>query len=136
MLRVGLTLMVCAVALPAAAQTGRWTTAAGTVEVEIAPCGQRLCGTIARVLTNRSMSDPTVELKDVPGVGTKVLVDFESEGEGQWAGTIFNRETGKTYSCTMKLRSPDELEVHPYIGIRLIGRTQIWKRVAEPEGRG
>ena len=136
MLRIAFTLLLCAVALPAGAQTGRWTTAAGTAEVEIAPCGQRLCGTIVRVLSNRSMSDPTVELKDVPGVGTQVLIDFESEGEGQWAGKIFNRETGKTYSCTMKLRSPEELEVHPYIGIRLIGQTQIWKRVTEPGIRG
>ena len=131
-----LVLLFCSIGAPAAAQTGRWTTAANTAEVEIAPCGERLCGTIVRVLSNRSMSDPSVELKDVPGVGTRVLIDFAEEGEGEWAGQIFNRETGKTYSCTMRLRSPAELEVHPYIGIRLIGQTQIWRRVEDGAPQG
>jgi len=136
MTRMALVLALCCLAAPAAAQTGRWKTAAETAEVEIAPCGARLCGSIVRLLSNRSMSDPNVELKNVPGVGTQVLIDFEDEGEGQWAGQIFNRETGKTYRCTMKLRSAEELEVHPYIGIRWIGQTQIWHRVGEADNRG
>ena len=35
---------------------GRWITANGNLEVEIAPCGNALCGTVTQVLGNRSMS--------------------------------------------------------------------------------
>ena len=125
--------LVLIAASSASAQSGRWRTESGNLDVEIAPCEQKLCGTVVKVLANRSMSDPNVELKDVPGVGTRVLVDFENEGEGEWAGQIFNRENGKTYSCVISLLDPDRLEVRPYIGLHLIGKTQVWRRVADDQ---
>ena len=44
-----------ALAAPATAAdlTGRWRAASGNVEVEIAPCGAALCGTIVRVLVEQ-----------------------------------------------------------------------------------
>jgi uncharacterized protein (DUF2147 family) len=111
------------------AQTGRWLTASGNLEVEIAPCGQTFCGTAVRVLANNSMSNPAVSMGDRPAQGLKVLQDFRASGDGTWFGQIFDRENGKTYRCRIKELSPDELEIHPYVGIPLFGQTQIWHRV-------
>ncbi len=52
------------------------------------------------------------------------LKDNEYEG-----GEILDPENGKTYRCLMKLDSSgNKLEVRGYIGISLIGRSQIWTR--------
>jgi Uncharacterized protein conserved in bacteria (DUF2147) len=44
-------------------------------------------------------------------------------------GTIYDPKSGNTYSCTMELDGPDKLKVRGYIGISLIGRTDVWTRV-------
>jgi uncharacterized protein (DUF2147 family) len=123
-------LMVLLLLAPTAhAQTGRWITASGNLEIEIAPCGPALCGTAVRVLANNSMSAPgTAMATNVPGLGLKILRDFTTTGDGTWTGQIYDRENGKTYRCRMRQLSADELEIHPYIGIPLFGQTQIWHR--------
>ena len=111
------------------AQSGRWITASGNLEIEIAPCGQALCGTAVRVLANNSMSTPGKSMgSNVPGLGLKIMRDFTSTGDGVWTGHIYDRENGKTYRCRMRELDSDDLEVHPYIGIPLFGQTQIWHR--------
>ncbi|ACZ01498.1 DUF2147 domain-containing protein [Streptobacillus moniliformis] len=43
-------------------------------------------------------------------------------------GTIYDPSNGKTYDSYMQLQKDGTLKVRGYIGISLIGRTQIWKR--------
>ena len=126
------TLVLCALASTTYAQTGRWITASGNLEIEIAPCGQALCGTAVRVLANNSMSTPGKSMaSNVPGLGLRIMRNFTSTGDGVWTGYIYDRENGKTYRCRMRELSPDELEIHPYIGIPLFGQTQIWHRAPD-----
>jgi len=126
------TLVLCALASTAYAQTGRWITASGNLEIEIAPCGQALCGTAVRVLANNSMSTPGKSMaSNMPGLGLTILRNFTSTGDGVWTGYIYDRENGKTYRCRMRELSPDQLEIHPYIGIPLFGQTQIWHRATD-----
>jgi uncharacterized protein (DUF2147 family) len=126
------TLVLCALASTAYAQTGRWITASGNLEIEIAPCGQALCGTAVRVLANNSMSTPARSMAShVPGLGLRIMRDFTSTGDGVWTGYIYDRENGKTYRCRMRELNPDQLEIHPYIGIPLFGQTQIWHRAPD-----
>ena len=40
----------------------------------------------------------------------------------------YDPKNGNTYSCTIKLTSPNSLEVRGYIGVSLIGRTDNWTR--------
>lgn len=110
--------------------TGRWVTESGNLEIEIAPCEQKLCGKVTQVLANRSMSDPNAEIATPPALGLEILKGFADAGDGEWEGEIFNRENGKTYSCVLRLVDADRLEVRPYVGIHLLGKTQIWRRAA------
>lgn len=124
-------------ALPAMAQApqsaperGRWLTESGNLEIEIAPCGAALCGTVVKVIANRSMSDPAKTMADGPSpMGMKILSDFKP-ANGQWQGHILNRETGKNFDCLMSLVSADQLKIHAYVGAPEMGKTQIWRRVA------
>lgn len=66
--------------------------------------------------------------KDKPIEGMMILWGLKPDGENSWSGgTILDPSNGKTYKLKAKL-SPDgkQLEVHGYIGVSLIGRTQTW----------
>ena len=123
--------------LAANQQLGRWVTESGNLEVEIAPCGAALCGTVVKVLANRSMADPGKALPaDAPSpLGMTILKDFKPSGDGAWQGQIFNRENGKTYDCLMSLVAADQLKIRPYVGAPLFGQTQIWRRAEESSAR-
>jgi uncharacterized protein (DUF2147 family) len=117
-------------ASPAYALSGRWITQSGNLEIEIAPCGDALCGTAVKVLANHSMSNPGSEMTNAaaPALGLQVLRDFVPVKDNQWSGHLFDRENGKTYRCRLTLLDSGDLEVHPYIGLPLFGQTQIWRR--------
>lgn len=126
----GVTLFLL-LAIPAHAQTGRWITQSGNLEVNIAPCGDALCGTAVKVLANHSMSNSGTEMTGAPALGLVILRDFVPDGENLWRGHIYDRENGKTYRCEMSVKSADELSIRPYIGISLFGQTQIWRRAVD-----
>lgn len=123
---------------------GLWLTASGNLEVRVAPCGTALCGTVARVIANRSMSRPGEPMAaDVLPAqeGLRLLSDFTPSAhtatpEGgtvvtEWRGRIFNRENGKTYDCLMSLDPAGLLQLRAYVVLPLFGRTQAWQRVVE-----
>jgi uncharacterized protein (DUF2147 family) len=111
---------------------GRWLTQSGNLEIEIASCGEALCGTVALVLANQSMSQPGAGMKSAgapAATGMKILSELTPSGDGEWKGRIYNRENGKTYDCVVGLAAADQLEVRGYVFRPLIGKTQVWTRV-------
>ena len=134
-----LSLLIAILALAAAqaqaqpAQAGRWITESGNLEVEIAPCGDALCGTVTRVIANRSMSAPGQEMDAAdkrPALGMRILTGLRPSGDdGALAGEIYNRENAKTYSVRLTMDGPQQLLVRPYVGLPLLGKTQLWRRV-------
>lgn len=134
-----LSLLIAILALAAAqaqaqpAQAGRWITESGNLEVEIAPCGDALCGTVTRVIANRSMSAPGQEMDAAdkrPALGMQILTGLLPSGDdGTLAGEIYNRENAKTYSVRLTMDGPQQLLVRPYVGLPLLGKTQLWRRV-------
>lgn len=135
-LMVGLvlaTLAGCASPGSGGPATGRWLTQSGRLEVEIAPCGDALCGTVVRVLSSGAMApggSPDSGTPERPVLGLKVLEGLLPSGEGRWSGRIYNRENGKTYDCILTVAGPDEIKLRPYIFVPLFGQTQSWRRVA------
>lgn len=127
---------------------GLWLTASGNLEVRIAPCGAALCGKVARVIANQSMSRPGEAMAadaQPAREGMDILSDFmpsatETTPDGrsittEWRGHIFNRENGKTYDCLMSLGEAGELKLRAYAGLPLFGKSQAWRRVAWQEAQ-
>lgn len=86
--------------------------------VQIAPCGDALCGTI-------------VWLRDRNGparIGERVLYDMRPSGEGRWSGQAYDPENGKTYSGTMTLSGPRLITSGCVLG-GLICKSLFWSRV-------
>ena len=129
---------------PAASHSplGRWVTASGNLEVEVAPCGDALCGTVVRVLANHSMSRDGEEMKPADTrdpMGMRILSElvpseFAGEGAGRspvaWSGSIYNRENAKTYRCIMRVGDDGTLLLRGYVGLPWFGRTSAWTRPA------
>ncbi|WP_242919529.1 DUF2147 domain-containing protein [Pontibacter liquoris] len=116
---------------------GTWTNEDGKAKFEIYKCGDKLCGkivTLREPLRNGKpkMDDnnPDKKLRNRPLEGMVFMKGFAYDSEHKWDnGTIYDPESGKTYSCYMKMTGKNTMEVKGYIGISLIGRTQNWTRV-------
>jgi uncharacterized protein (DUF2147 family) len=108
---------------------GRWLSGNGNVIVQIAPCGPALCGTIVKVLANRSMDTGAAPMAaNTPGVGLKIMTGFRPQGAGHWVGRLYNRQNGKTYDSEISLASPDRMNVRAYVVLPIIGKSQVWRR--------
>jgi uncharacterized protein (DUF2147 family) len=127
--------LAATIALPAhAAQpvTGRWATVDAKAIVQIAPCGKSLCGRIEKILkptpgrphTDVENADPA--LRSRPLVGLPLLTGFADAGS-LWKGTIYDPESGKSYTSKVS-RNPDgTLKVQGCIAF--LCKTQTWTAV-------
>jgi len=69
------------------------------------------------------------ERKDKPIAGMTILWGLKKDGDTWAGGEILDPHNGKIYRCKMTLSEDGKsLNVRGFIGISLIGRTQIWLR--------
>jgi len=119
--------------LPAGAEAivGKWRTADKDGIVQIYQqqghfFGKLVAGDPKRV----DAKNPAEKLRQRPLLGTVILQNTAFDGAGSWEdGTIYDPNNGKTYSCTLKLRNANTLELRGYVGFSLLGRTEVWTRV-------
>jgi len=75
-------------------------------------------------------NNPDESLKSVPLKGYRLLKDFVCSGDNEWTeGTIYDPQNGSTYSCVIKLKDENTLDIRGYIGVKTFGRTDVWKRL-------
>lgn len=74
--------------------------------------------------------NPDAKLRSRALLNLNIMNDFVFDGDNQWEdGKIYNPEDGKTYSCYMKLSTPNTLIVRGYVGIKMLGKSQTWTRI-------
>jgi uncharacterized protein (DUF2147 family) len=106
---------------------GRWISATGNVEVQIAPCGPALCGVVSRVMGNRSMQALTQSKAPPARVGLRIFTNLVPSGPGRWSGHAYNRENGRTYDCVIEPHGRT-MTVRAYVVAPLFGKSQVWTR--------
>jgi uncharacterized protein (DUF2147 family) len=117
---------------------GVWDT--GKANVRIYDCGGKLCGRITSLHKPKNPDgtdkvdahnpDPAKRKRKI--VGLHILRGFvqDKDEANYWTrGRIYNPEDGDVYKCTLTLRKDGKLRVRGYVGIPLLGKTQIWTRV-------
>lgn len=93
-----------------------------------------------KLIWGKTMYEPdgTTSRKDVKNKDEKLrsrnlkdlimLNDFTYHDEAWDGGQIYDPYSGKTYSCTLKLKD-SKLNIRGYVGVSLFGRTSVWERV-------
>lgn len=119
------------------AVVGTWYNGSKESRIEIYKCGEKYCGKIVWLKEPMNeegkpkldKNNPDASLKNRPIMGMELMKNFEYDSGNVWEdGEIYDPKSGKTYSCKMTLTEADQLEVRGYVGISLIGRTDVWTR--------
>ena len=142
-MRIALATVIFAVATGATAQSstavGLWKTVNEKGEpeglVRIVEVAGEMRGTVEKVFSPPA-PDPNPrcvpcsgERKDKPVIGMQILSGLRWDGEQYSGGEILDPNNGKSYRCLMRVVDGGrKLEVRGYIGISLLGRTQVWLR--------
>jgi len=117
---------------------GLWLLPNQRIRLEIAPCDDRLCGTLvwfkhpndAQGLPLVDSKNPDPALRARPLMGLTVLHDLRQTGEGIWEdGTIYNPDDGKKYQARMSLEDDGTLHVRAFVVVEVLGATQVMTRV-------
>lgn len=125
-------LFVLAASPACAADTvfGNWLTDDGAAVVRIGRCGQKLCGTIDRVLDPKApvndINNPDPRLRSTPLVGTIVLRGF-APANGQWqGGRAYDPKAGRSYRSQLEVMKDGRLKVTGCI--LFLCRSRHWTR--------
>lgn len=118
---------------------GEWATQGNAAHVRVERCPTApdlVCGVVtwlwepidAEGAPIRDKHNPDSRLRDRPILGLSLLEDFRRiVNDEAMAGRIYNPENGRTYRASLRLRSPDIMEVKGCLLI--VCDTQVWRRV-------
>src|SRR5262249_47746093 len=111
---------------------GRWLTEPrdGIVEISLSADGSYQGKIIGGNSPNRTDSkNPDASRRAALLLGQTILQQLKLKSPGHWAGgTIYDPDSGHTYSLSVELLDADHLKLRGFLGISLLGRTQVWTR--------
>jgi uncharacterized protein (DUF2147 family) len=116
-----------ALAMPPPSPAGTWLTANGHGVVAITPCGDAFCGRIVGIDRKPAEPMPT----DVHGrsqCGLPIIAGEKPDGGGTWLGKVTDPRDGDTYQAELWFDDDGNLHLRGFIGIPLLGSTQIWRK--------
>ena len=126
---------VCATPAQATDITGFWITHDATATIEMAPCGDAVCGRIVAFdgeQDARDMQNPEPALQTRPICGLEVLSGLTPARDDRWrGGRLYDPRTGDTYDASASI-ADDHLRLRAFIGIEVFGETLIWSRGTPP----
>jgi uncharacterized protein (DUF2147 family) len=118
---------------------GVWLTEDGDGAVEIYDCGEWLCGRVVWQKTAlREDGTPDIDdrnpdpaLRDRSICELQIIGALKPSGPAQWGeGWIYDPDSGKTYHANLSREGDDTLRLRGYIGVPLLGATQLWQRAS------
>ena len=138
-MRIALATVILLAAAQSSTPAGVWKTVNERGEVEglvrIVEVAGELRGTVEKVYSppapnpNPLCLDCSGERRNQPVIGMQILSGLRWDGEQYSGGEILDPNNGRSYRCLLRLTDDGrKLEVRGYIGISLLGRTQVWLR--------
>jgi uncharacterized protein (DUF2147 family) len=132
--RVGITMLALPIVflLAAADATdpailGTWLTESGHGVIEIVRCENAMCGTIVGI--DRTPDEPMpIDVTGRSQCGLTIISDVTQAENDAWHGKIVDPRDGTTYHAKLWVGSEGRLNLRGYVGIPLLGSTQVWSR--------
>lgn len=117
---------------------GTWRTANGRGLIEIyASATGEYRGRIANGAEDdrRDAKNPDPALRERPLYGLDILTGFRYAGEGRFTdGRIYDPSSGNVYRAQITVKGPDRISLRGYIGIPLLGSSEVWTRASDAPG--
>jgi uncharacterized protein (DUF2147 family) len=119
--------------LPVATQAestlaGLWLTQGRDGVIKVSDCDGGLCAEIAGVILDHP-SDPTpVDYRGVSQCHLPLITDAKPIRPNLWKGHILDPRNGGIYGVELHLDPHNNLALRGFLGIPLLGQTQIWTR--------
>jgi uncharacterized protein (DUF2147 family) len=122
---------------------GVWLHDNKRIEIEIAPCGEMLCGKLVWFKRpNDAQGSPLIDLKNPdsalrarPLLGLSVLNGLRRTGANTWTdGNIYDPDDGTTYATSMSMQDDGSLQVRAYVLLPILGKTFLWTRMRSIAG--
>jgi uncharacterized protein (DUF2147 family) len=118
-----------AISAPAAASSkstleGRWKN--GAMEIQIAPCGQALCGTVVKASAKQEAKAERASGTDL--VGARLITGIQPTGPGTYRGRVFVADHNVHANGTIRQVSRNQLQVRGCV-LAIVCRSKTWDRV-------
>lgn len=124
-----------ALAAAAFAQTaedalGVWENPENKSHTEFYKCGTGVCAKIVRVVDGQKTDDknPDTAKRNRSIVGLVIMQGAKQTGPTSWAGVLYNRADGKSYSGTLTVKSKNAVELSGCVAA-IFCKTTTFKRV-------
>ena len=136
-------ILLCSVSLALAggSPVGKWKTIDDETKkeksiVEVYEVGGKVYGRILQLLQEKDGGASKLCTKctgsdlNKPMIGLVIVKGLTADGGEYAGGTIMDPNNGKVYKCKMEVvEGGNTMKVRGFLGISLLGRTQIWHRV-------
>lgn len=108
---------------------GTWRHPENGSHVKMYACGSKLCARITKVTDGQKTDDknPNAAKRSRPVVGM-VIMSAKKTGPNKWAGSLYNRADGKTYSGTITVSSRSSLSLSG-CSMGVFCKSTTWSRV-------
>ena len=108
---------------------GTWRHPENGSHVKMYACGSSLCARIVKVTDGQKTDDknPSAAKRSRPVVGM-VIMSAKKTGANKWAGSLYNRTDGKTYSGTITVSSRSSLSLSG-CSMGVFCKSTTWSRV-------
>ncbi|QNM81922.1 DUF2147 domain-containing protein [Sphingomonas sabuli] len=103
---------------------GRWRN--GKMEVQIAPCGQNLCGTVVKASARQQARAERGSDTDL--IGARLITGIHSTGSGNYKARVFVADQNIYASGTIRQVTSNQLKVKGCL-MAVICKSKTWDRV-------
>ncbi len=122
-------LLLAAQAATAAPIEGRWRSPGGNSIIDVAPCGDSWCGTVAWA-SARAKKDAAKATSQL--VGTQLLTEVKPAGENRWNGRIFIPDKNMRLTAKIEVAPAGQLKVSGCLAGKSLCKSQLWTPVEGP----
>ena len=109
---------------------GVWLNPENGSHTEFYKCGAGLCAKIVKATDGQKTDDknPDAAKRSRPVVGLVIMQGAKKTGTASWAGALYNRADGGSYSGTITVKGKDALDLAGCTAV-ILCKTLTWTRV-------
>ena len=123
-----ITLLLAAQAAAAPIE-GRWRSPGGNSIINVAPCGDGWCGTVAWA-SARAKKDAAKATSEL--VGTQLLTEVKANGDDRWIGRLYIPDKNMRVTAKIEVAPAGQLKVSGCLAGKSLCKSQLWTPVEGP----